>query len=209
MGIEVGTAMLISALASGGAGIAGGLLGRKKTATTDTSPKLDPSLQPLQDDVLGRIQQRLKSGTDLSAVKSPAIEAVNRRYRNLPAAITSDFAGRGYGSSGVLQNAIAGSHGDRIGDLNDLEGKFAGLQIDADERAMDTATRLLASGRGSTTTQTQSGNPIGTGVSAGLETLTTLMTLQRMMSGGGNNGSGGNAASQPNAMSNLFSSLRP
>jgi len=187
MGIETGTAMLISALFSGGAGIAGGLLGKKKTATTDTSPKLDPSLQPLQNDLLASITHRLKNGTDLSAVKSPAFEAVNRRFRNMPSAITADFAGRGYGSSGVLQSEIARSHGERIGALNDMEGKFAGFQIDQDNQAQDMASRLLASGRGSSTTQTQSGNPVGSGISSGLETLTTLLTLGRMMKGGGGN----------------------
>lgn len=193
MGIEVGTAMLISALASGGAGIAGGLLGKKKTATStsSTAPTLSPELQPLQNDLLASLQNRLKSGTDLSAIKSPAIEAVNRRYRNLPAAITSDFAGRGYGSSGVLQSEIAKSHGERIGALNDMEGKFAGFQIDQDNHAQDLATRLLASGRGSTSTGTQtgSGTALGSGISSGLETLTTLMTLQRMLSGGKSSGS--------------------
>jgi hypothetical protein len=161
-------------------------------------------LQPLQDDLLARVRQRLEGGTDLSAVKSPAMEAVNRRYRNLPAAITSDFAGRGYGSSGVLQSAIAGSHASRIGDLNDLEGKFAGMQIDQDNQAQDLAARLLASGRGSTTTQTQSGNPVGAGVSSGLETLTTLLTLGRMMGGD-------KTSSDPNTLnlSGYFNSMKP
>lgn len=188
MGIEAGTAMLISALISGGAGVAGGLLGKKKTttSTTNTAPTLDPSMQPLQNDLLASLQQRLKNGTDLSGVKSPAIEAINRRFRNLPSAITADFAGRGYGSSGVLQSEIAKSHGERIGALNDMEGKFAGLQIDQDNQAQDMTMRFLASGRGSNSTQTgeQSGNALGAGISSGLETLTTLMTLQRMLGGG-------------------------
>lgn len=188
MGIEVGTAMLISALASGGAGVASGLMNKGRTSTQNTAPTLDPSLQPLQDDILGRLRQRLEGGTDLSGVKSPAIEAVNRRFRNLPSAITADFAGRGYGSSGVLQSEIARSHGDRIGALNDLEGKFAGFQIDQDNQAMDLATRLLASGRGSTTTATGGGTAVGSGISSGLETLTTLLTLQRLMGGGGGGG---------------------
>jgi hypothetical protein len=184
MGIEVGTAMLISGLMSGGAGIAGGLLNRKKTSTASTTPTLDPSLQPLQDDLIGRIRQRLEGGTDLSPIKAPAIEAINRRYRNLPSAIGADFASRGYGSSGVMQQAIAATHANRLGDLNDLEGKFAGFQIDQDNQAQDLAARLLASGRGSSTVQTQPGNVAGAGISSGLETLTTLLTLGRMMNGG-------------------------
>lgn len=191
MGIEVGTAMLISGLLSGGAGAASGLMGRKKTSTASTAPTLDPSLQPLQDNLLNSLQHRLSNGTDLSKVKSPAIEAVNRRYRNLPSAITADFAGRGYGSSGVLQKEIAQTHANRIGDLNDLEGKFAGMQIDQDNQAQDLASRLLSSGRGSNTTQTQSGNVAGNAVSSGLETLTTLLTMGRMMGGGGKKSVGG------------------
>jgi hypothetical protein len=201
MGIEVGTGLLISSLIGGGAGIASGLLGKKKTTTVDTSPQLSPELKPLQDDLLKSIQYRLDNGTDLSKVKTPAIEAINRRYRNLPAAITSDYAGRGYGSSGVLQSAIAAGHGDRIGALNGLEGKFAGLQIDQDNQAQEMASRLLASGRGSTQTQTQSGNPVGAGISSGMETLTTLLTLGRMLNGGG----AGKTDSSGNSSLNLSS----
>lgn len=193
MGIEVGTGLLISSLIGAGSGVASGLMNKGKTSTSSTAPTLDPSLQPLQDDLLGRLKQRLQGGTDLSAVKSPAIEAINRRYRNLPAAITADYASRGYGSSGVLQNAIAGTHASRISDLNDLEGKFAGFQIDQDNQAQDLAARLLASGRGSTTTATQSGTAVGSGISSGLETLTTLLTLGRML-GGGKSGSGGSSS---------------
>jgi hypothetical protein len=185
MGIETGTALLISGLLSGGAGVASAVANRKKTSTTDTTPKLDPSLQPLQDDLLSRVRTRLGTGVDLSAVKSPAIEAVNRRYRNLAPSIAAKFSGRGYGSSGVLQNALAAGEQNRIGDLNDLEGKFAGFQIDENARTEDLATRLLAAGRGSSTVATGPGNAAGAGISSGLETLTTLMTLQRMMGSGG------------------------
>jgi hypothetical protein len=182
MGIETGTALLISSLASGGAGIASGLSAKKRTQTTDTTPKLDPSLQPLQNDLLARIQSRLGSGgVDLSAVKSPAVEAVNRRYRNLPASITAGFSGRGYGSSGVLQSAQAAAQRNRIGDLNDLEGKFAGFQLDENARIENLAAQVLAAGRGSSTVSTGSGNALGAGISSGLETLTTLMAMRRML----------------------------
>lgn len=191
MGIEVGTAMLISGLLSGGAGIASGLLGKKKTVETDTSPKLAPELKGLQGDLLSKLQYNLQNQQDLTPIKGPAIDAINRRYRNVVPAIAASAAGRGYGASGILGKEIQGAHLARIGDQNQLEGEFAKMQLNQENFNMQQAQQLIASGRGSTTTQTQSGNPVGSGISSGLETLTTLMALRRMMQGMNGGGGGG------------------
>jgi hypothetical protein len=192
MGIEVGTAMLISGLLGAGGSAAGAVANRGKTVTGSNTPQWTPDQQAIQGTLRGLIEQRMNGGgTSLQPLRTAAVEGVNRRYRDAPAIVSQKLAARGYGSSGKMGNTLYRMESDRLSDLGDLDAKFAGLQLDQENRTVDEAMRYGFASPGNASTQTIPGNMLGGGIGAGLETFTSLFALDRLLKGGGGGGNPG------------------
>jgi len=165
-----------------GSALAGGLANRKSTSTT--MPTLDPAYLGLRGDLIKRITDLMgdpAKGTE--ALRLGLMEGVNRRYQTMPGKLTTQLAKRGFAKSGQLGQGFKGLELARSGEIGDIDTKIADLILGRETQSYDLASRLLASGRGQTTTQ--SGNVFGGAIGGGLETLSTLTTLEKLLAGGG------------------------
>jgi hypothetical protein len=196
MPIGIPAARGISALISGGAGVASSLLNRKQTVTGSNMPQWTPDQQAIQGTLRGLIEQRMKGdGSSLQPLRTAAVEGINRRFRDAPSVVSQKLAARGYGSSGKMGNTLYRMESDRLSGLGDLDAKFAGLQLDQENRIVDEAMRYGFASPGQTSTQTIPGNMLGGGIGAGLETFTSLFALDRLLKGGGGAGMFGGGGS--------------
>jgi len=192
-------AALIPLLTAGGA-VAGGLLNRKKTSTgtqTRTSKRiLTPEQQQLLTTLTGSVQQRLANPeAGVAPLRTAARTRINRTARAAGQNLESNLASRGYDRSGAFPSGLATIESGRVGAFGDLEGQLADFTLRREDTSADLASRLLAlfSGEESSgaSTGTEPGNVAGGAVSGGLDTLTTLLTLDRLMKAGGGGGMGG------------------
>lgn len=191
---------LIGAAITGGASLVGGLLSKPKK--TVTQPLYTPEQQALQSSVAGTLQDRLKNPTNLDPLKTAAASNINKDYDGAQTGLEARLAARGFGNSGKLVTNTKNLAIARAGAQGDLESKFAGLQIDQNNRTLDQAQSFGFHTPGSTTTQNQPGGPLGGAIGGASETATLLYALNHFMKGGtpapgggGGFGSGGPAAS--------------
>ncbi len=165
-----------------GSALAGGLANRKSTSTS--MPTLDPAYLALQGDLIKRITDLMadpSKGTE--PLRLGLMESVNRRYKTLPGKLTTQLAQRGFAKSGQLGQGFKGLELARSGEIGDINTRIADLILGRETQSYDLASRLLAAGRGQT--NTQSGNVLGGALGSGLETLTTLTTLDKILKGAG------------------------
>lgn len=206
-------------LITAGVQTAGGLLANRKSKATSSStqntnstvtPTLAPEYQPLQAELLERIKRMLldpNAGTE--PLRLDARNKVNANYDGVDQALRDRLLGSGGGRSGKFGAATRRTELARIGGLSDLEGTFAGLRLGRQDQAISMAERLLLQGRGENRTGTASGEQVGTqpgnmaggalaGLGQGLGSLTTLMTLDKLLKGsGGRYGGYGSAGAPP------------
>jgi hypothetical protein len=150
-------------------------------------------MQALMDELLGQARQSINNPmAGLQPIKNAAVDNVNRNYAGVPRRLASQFAARGYGSSGSFGNSLYDTEFARGGDLSKLEGLFADRAIDERNKGLTFGEQLLNFGKGETTTSsgtgTQPGNMAGAGLSAAgssLGNLSALLVLQKMLKGGG------------------------
>jgi hypothetical protein len=182
MGIETGTALLLSGILGAGGSAASAALGSKKRTTTST-PTWTPQQQHVQGQVGDALQWRLDNpGINLDPLKTSSIGAVNRTYEGTKTRIERDAAARGFERSGTLQRAIRDVDIARGGAIGDLETKFAGMELDQENRILEMAQRYAFAGAGNETTQP--GNALGAGIGAGTEAITSLFFLNEMLKRG-------------------------
>lgn len=174
---------LIGAAITGGASLAGGLLSKPKK--TVTQPLYTPEQQSLQSTVAGTLQNRLANPTNLDPLKTAAASSLNRSYDSAQTGLEQRLAARGFGNSGKLVTNTKNLEIARAGGLGDLESKFAGMQIDQNNRTLEDAQRFAFSGPGSQTTQNQPGGPLGGAIGGATDTATLLYALNHFLSGGG------------------------
>jgi hypothetical protein len=79
----------------------------------------------------------------------------------------------------------------RAGDMGSLDSRFAGLQLQQENTAVQQAQQFGFAGGGSTTQTSTPGGVAGNALNSGLSTLTTLYGLNKMLSQGGGGGGGG------------------
>jgi hypothetical protein len=139
----------------------------------------------MQQEAYDTIMTRLKNPRSLDPLKTAAISGVNQTYEGLQGRMEQALAARGFNQSGKLPLNLRALELGRLGDIGSLESKFAGMQIDQENRLIDEAMRYGFANPGHQGTQTMPGNMLGGGISSGLETMTSLFMLSRLLSGGG------------------------
>lgn len=185
-------------------------------STASVSPTFSPELQQLMTKLLGYSQGLTQDPTAaLQPIRNSGLDSINRTYAAVPQAVTQQLANRGYGNSGSLGNSLYKVGLARAGAASDLEGQLATKGIDQQNFGAQLGTQLLNAGKGTTSTSSNDvsgynwGSSAGTGTGTGttpntslsnallsggngLNNLSTLLMLQKVLSGGG--GSDGGAA---------------
>lgn len=196
---------------SSGLGTLGSFLGSRKKTTT-TTPTLSPELQAMMDKNSSFLSGvRDDPGGGLEPIKRAAMDSVNRNYAKLPLIATAKMAQRGFGASGKIGDAVFDTEGARLSDLSGINSKFAEMTSNRQMTAAQILQQMINASRGQS--QTAPGNVAGNGLttaSNGLENLSLLSTLAKMLSNGGGGATTGLPASTRNPadsfdLSGLFS----
>ncbi|MFN3326741.1 MAG: hypothetical protein ACK5AZ_24875 [Bryobacteraceae bacterium] len=181
--------MPISALpaliTAGGSVASGALTSRGGKTTSTTSRALSPEQQHIERLFSGALEHRMTNPHEgIEPIRTSAIERINRRFRGADDVIAGKLASRGYASSGKMGGNMANLELSRLGMLSDLEGQIAQLMLDREDNTMNLAARFLGPS-GMESVHTGPRNVLGGGIGGGVETLMTLMTLDKIMKGGG------------------------
>jgi len=200
-------AALLPALIGGGASIAGSLLSGKpktSTSTSSTTPTMTPEMQQLMDKLSAYSTDSMTNGGGqaLTTMKNNSIDQVNRNYMGAPARLSSQFASRGYGSSGDFGNSLYQTEYQRQGQLSGLESQYAQMGLNQQNTGANLGEQLLNFGKGSTSTGTGTTPDTSTqngflSAGNGLSNLSTLMMLSNVLKGGGSGTVGNSVGPDP------------
>ncbi len=136
----------------------------------------------MQKQVGDTLSARLANPGDVfQPARTRAIGSVNSGYQSIGDRLKANYAGRGFGRSGKVLTNARQLESSRLGDIGSLDAKFAGMQTDYESQLLDQATRFGFTTPGNSSTQP--GGPAGGAVSGGLSTLTTLLSLNKLLSG--------------------------
>ena len=136
----------------------GGYLASKNKS--QTSPTVNPAYGPLQGQVLSMIQNRLSQPVDLHGYEANGIGVINRAYGAQKQASDNNLSARGLSTSPVAANVDATRGFAEAGDAATFRNSIPLLQQQIERENLDQATRILAGGTGSTTTQ-ETGGGVG------------------------------------------------
>lgn len=131
----------------------------------------------------------------IAPIRRAGLDNINRTYMDVAPRLASKFAARGYGSSGDFGSSLAQTEYQRGGAMSDFEAQIAQLINGNRNYGASLGTQLLNSGKGSTSTSTGPDTGFGDALQStgnGLGNISTLLTLSKLLKGGG---SGGNAGS--------------
>ncbi len=204
-------------IASGISAVGGALANRKQKTTTTAAPTIDPAYAGLQGDLLKRVQDRMANpggDANFKTVKNAAMTGVNRSAKAAGTSLNNRLAARGFGGAGTdgrSGRAQVDLELDRDRNMGDMEAKFAAMLLDRDDSTMGLAERLLSFGKGQTTSTEGTGNAVAGGLDSGISTLTTLLSLDKLMrpSAAGSSGAGAGAMGLPTSLSRLMSQMNP
>ena len=195
-------AALLPALIGGGASIAGSLLSGKpktSTSTSSTTPTMTPEMQQLMDQLSSYSKDSMTNGGGqaLTTMKNNSIDQVNRNYMGAPARLSSQFASRGYGSSGDFGNSLYQTEYQRQGALSGLESQYAQMGLNQQNTGANLGEQLLNFGKGSTSTSTGTTPDTSAqngflSAGNGMSNLSTLLMLSNVLKGGGGSSTPGN-----------------
>ena len=123
-------------------------------------------------------------------------DAINNQYAQMPDQVSQQLAARGFGKSGKLGTAMYNVAGARATAQAGFQGQMAQLISNRQMQGASIADQLLQANRGTTTDSTTTGPDTSAAnglMSAGngLSNLSTLMMLQKVLSGGGSPGTSG------------------
>jgi hypothetical protein len=186
MGIETGTALLISGLLGAGSSVAGALTNKPKTTTSQ--PTYTPQQQQMQQSIGDSLQQRMAAGVNLDPQKVAAMGGVNQQYGDIQKRMEASLTARGFGQSGKVPLNTQQIEIGRAGAMGGLESQFAQMKLQQENAITDEAQRFAFATPGNSTTTP--GNMLGGGISSGLETFASLFALNRFLQGGGFGGGG-------------------
>lgn len=190
MPIGTTAAILAASLAGTAGSVAGGLANKSKTqtGTSSTTTTLPPELQGFQSDLVGRIMARMNNpaGGNVDILRTQGLDKVNKVYNAMPQRLTEQFSGRGFGSSGSLNDAILTSERDRAGSLGDVEAHIADLVNGNEKDAMSLGASVLSGARGSSTNSstTMPGSSAAGAISGGINGIMSGILLKQLLSGG-------------------------
>jgi hypothetical protein len=192
--------------------LAGGLNNRPTTTTSTqsgtstTARNLSPQQQILMNLMGPTISQMITNPmASLAPLQTAANEQVNANYAQAPQAIRDQFMSSGGAASGksgmaTIQEQLA-RQGALAGVAANTETAAANRQVTAEGLAQN----LLNTNLGSTTTGSgtgttvQSGNEAGGALSAGLSSLTSLLSIGSLLNGSDSGSSGGGSSLVPSS----------
>ena len=134
-------------------GVASGIGTNSGTTTTQGSQsgtgsnlnQYSPGQTGLQDQLMTFLRSMLPmmaAGTltpNVSAMKTASADSINKNYSALGERMNRFLAARGFGKSGTAGNAALQTELGRQGDLAGNESKFAGLQLDQNNKTLANA----------------------------------------------------------------------
>jgi hypothetical protein len=137
----------------------GGYLANQSSSST--SPTLDPTYGPLQQQVLAMIMKRLNTGTDLSGYTATGVGNIGRTFDLLKQSQSNDLTARGLGTSPVAGAVDATRENARGGEVSRFQNSIPLIQRDFQNQDLGLASNLLGFGRGATSTSTTGGGQAG------------------------------------------------
>jgi hypothetical protein len=164
--------------------VAGALNNRKKKVTSSSTPTWGPEYKGLQDQLMGYSQNLMSDpGKGLEPIRTAGADRINRRYQSMPGKISQNMASRGYGSSGEMGNTMYQTEFARSGEMSDLEELMSKLMLDQQNKGATIGQNLLQMGRGVEGENITPGNVAGGALNGGLQTMSTMMALNKADSG--------------------------
>lgn len=146
-------------------------------------------MKALQDRLLAYSNDSITNPqAGIAPIRQAGLDNINRSYMDVPTRLSSQFASRGYGSSGDFGSSLARNEYQRGGAISGFEGQLAEMANSQRNYGASLGEQLLQSGRGSTTTGTGSGNGAASGFLSGgsaLSNISLLATLSKLLKGGG------------------------
>jgi len=130
------------------------------------------------------MQRLLNPAAGTEPIVAAGRNRINASYAGADQALRDRLlAGGVMGQSGRYGTAVRTTELGRLGALGGFEGDIASLILGREDNTANLMTRLLSDVRGTTSSGTTTGpsNILGGSVSGGLETLTTLMTLDQLL----------------------------
>jgi hypothetical protein len=140
----------------------GGFFGNKSKTTTSTNkPTLDPKFGPLQSLLLEQTMGRLKDGGMPKGYETGQIGEINNTFDLIGQKQGNDLTARGLGSSPIAGNVDANRELQRGGSIVQMQRQIPQMARDNQLQDLLMSMNLLGQGRGSTSTSTDPGNPMG------------------------------------------------
>jgi len=173
--------LVLPLLGFGASALSGLFGGRGKTQTTTST--LDPTLGPLQSQVLQMITKRLSNGGLPPGYEASQIGDINHVYDLVGQRSTNDLTSRGLGTSPVAGVVDANNQQARGGSIADLVRSLPMVARNFQNQDLGLASTLLGQGRGTTTTQ--SGNMAGGAFDELGTMLGFLIATGKLGAGGG------------------------
>jgi hypothetical protein len=183
----------------GGSSILGGLLGGRDRKVT-TEPNLSPIQQQVQtglgQQILGDLNAPV-TPPNVTPLRSGARNQVNRTANAAGGRLDTALAGSGFYNSGKRSSGRTQIETARLGAFSDIETDLLRFLTEFEEREKQrrkqNALAFLPGSTGQTTTQ--SGGGAAAGGAAGLETISSLFVLDKLLGGAGLfGGAGGGGA---------------
>lgn len=153
----------IPAIIGAGASIAGGALSNRSSSQQTQTPTLDPRFQPLQNQILTMVGNRLNQPTDLSGYQREGIGTINRTSALTKQASDNSLTARGLSTSPVAANVDAVREAGRTSSIASLNNSLPLIQRDLQNQDLQLASGVLGQGRGLNVTGSTSsgGGPAG------------------------------------------------
>lgn len=180
--------IIAGAIAAAASVASSAIAAKGKTSSASVTPTMTPEMQALMDKLSSYSSESMDNPTaGMAPIKNAATDQINRNYMDIPNRLSSQFASRGYGSSGNFGNSLYKTAIARGGDLSNLEGQFAQAGINQRNFGASLGANLLNFGKGSTSTATSPDMSLSAGLGAGangLSNLSTLLMLSKVLNGG-------------------------
>lgn len=181
MGIETAITMALI----GGSSLAGGLAGRSKKQTSQTTPQFSPNQLHTQNLLSGYLEHELMSpNASLPRLKTAAVDKTNKVFKGAGKRLEGNLAARGFERSGAMERGLTDIEIGRGDAIAGIESDFAGKELDRKDRLAQMLMQYSFASPGSETVGTSPNNMWSGAINGGLETASFLYGLN-MFGGGG------------------------
>jgi hypothetical protein len=157
------TAGIASLVGAGGA-ITGGLLGSRKSSSSQT-PQIDPKYQGLVDALYGKYMDNLNSSTDLTGYEGTGLSNINSAYDLAKLTRQNALTRRGLSTSPVAAAMDTNALNAKSGTVSAFENSLPLLERELKQQDYSNAQDLIGTLMGQQQTS-QSGTGLGSGLSS-------------------------------------------